>query len=157
MGVSITCPTQGREIRILGDWEAHNIVKVYVPQIAHLEISSYHTNGYVRFHRRAVGQLIALWEAWEEAGLLDRVTSWYGSHYPRFTKQGSGVLSLHSYGAAFDINVPDNGFEAYPPAVGQRGSVRELVSIANEYGFYWGGHWDKKYWDGMHFEVARLL
>jgi hypothetical protein len=37
--------------------------------------------------------------------------------------------------------------------VGQHGSVRELVSIANEHGFFWGGHFDKRR-DGMHFEVA---
>jgi hypothetical protein len=33
--------------------------------------------------------------------------------------------------------------------------VRELVEIANEWGFYWGGHFTRK--DGMHFEIAKIL
>jgi Putative peptidoglycan binding domain/D-alanyl-D-alanine carboxypeptidase len=30
-----------------------------------------------------------------------------------------------------------------------------LVGIANDHGFYWGGHYSKRL-DGMHFEVAQL-
>jgi hypothetical protein len=39
--------------------------------------------------------------------------------------------------------------------VGEKGSVRELVPIANRWGFYWGGHYNGRP-DGMHFEVAFL-
>jgi hypothetical protein len=39
--------------------------------------------------------------------------------------------------------------------VGQKGSVRELVQIANNNGFYWGGHFSRK--DGMHFEIAKVV
>jgi hypothetical protein len=39
--------------------------------------------------------------------------------------------------------------------MGQKGCVRELVPIANEFGFYWGGHFSRM--DGMHFEIAKLL
>ena len=35
-----------------------------------------------------------------------------------------------------------------------KGSVRQLVPIANELGFYWGGHFNRR--DGMHFEMARI-
>lgn len=45
---------------------------------------------------------------------------------------------------------------AQPALSGQKGSVRDLVGIANEHGFYWGGHFRTRL-DGMHFEVARLL
>ena len=41
-----------------------------------------------------------------------------------------------------------------PALVGRKGSVRELVEIANANGFYWGGHFTRK--DGMHFEVAQV-
>jgi hypothetical protein len=30
-----------------------------------------------------------------------------------------------------------------------------LVGIANDNGFYWGGHFTRL--DGMHFEIAKLL
>jgi len=39
--------------------------------------------------------------------------------------------------------------------VGQKGCVRELVPIAHENGFYWGGHFSRL--DGMHFEIAKIL
>ncbi|MBP0575977.1 M15 family metallopeptidase [Mycobacterium tuberculosis] len=40
--------------------------------------------------------------------------------------------------------------------MGAKGCVRELVPIANRFGFYWGGHFSTRA-DGMHFEVAKLL
>jgi len=43
-----------------------------------------------------------------------------------------------------------------PALVGQKGSVRELVPIANENGFFWGGHFNDRL-DGMHFEIAKIL
>jgi hypothetical protein len=33
--------------------------------------------------------------------------------------------------------------------------VRELVPIANELGWYWGGHYRKRL-DGMHFELVKV-
>jgi hypothetical protein len=38
---------------------------------------------------------------------------------------------------------------------GKKGSVRELVPIANKHGIYRGGHFKGRP-DGMHFEVARV-
>jgi hypothetical protein len=43
-----------------------------------------------------------------------------------------------------------------PALVSEKGSVRELVPIANKYGFYWGGHFNSRP-DGMHFEAAKIL
>ncbi len=42
----------------------------------------------------------------------------------------------------------------FPAVRGDKGSVRELVSIANAHGFYRGGHVSRR--DGMHFDLARL-
>ncbi len=39
-----------------------------------------------------------------------------------------------------------------PARVGEHGCVREMVALAHEHGFYWGGHFARL--DGMHFEVA---
>jgi hypothetical protein len=38
---------------------------------------------------------------------------------------------------------------------GQKGSVRELVPIANECGFFWGGFFTRQ--DGMHFEIGKII
>jgi D-alanyl-D-alanine carboxypeptidase-like protein/putative peptidoglycan binding protein len=145
-------PGNRENIRILGDWEAQNIVRVQIPQLA--GISGAPSSGAVRFHRLAVAQLVSLWKAWEDAGLLSRVKTWGGSFVPRFIRGSDTVLSNHAFGTAFDINVAFNPLGAQPALVGRPGSVRELAPIANQHGFYWGGHFTRL--DGMHFEVAKL-
>ncbi|WP_337191852.1 M15 family metallopeptidase [Nocardioides flavescens] len=71
-----------------------------------------------------------------------------GCYYPRFIA-GSTTLSNHSFGLAFDINVPGNG----------RGTVgainRDVVQIFKDWGFDWGGDWS--YTDPMHFEMAQIV
>jgi hypothetical protein len=147
-------PTNRENIQILGDWESKNIVRVAVPQLAGVEGAP--PDGGARFHRLAVPQLLALWEEWEQAKLLDRVLSWAGAYVPRFARNTTS-LSNHAFGSAFDINVPWNQLGRRPALIGQKGCVRELVTIANKHGFYWGGHFSSAgRSDGMHFEIARI-
>jgi hypothetical protein len=145
--------TKGDDIRILGNWEQENIITVQIPQLARLQGAG---GGNIRFHKLAADQLRAMFAAWEAAGLLDRILTWSGTYYPRFMRSGK-QLSTHAFGCAFDINVAWNGYYKRAALVGEKGSVRELVPIANQHGFYWGGHF--KYGgdlsDGMHFEWAR--
>ena len=140
-------------IRILGDWEQQNIVNVSIPVKSFLG-----KNGplNMRFHKLAEKQLVALWLEWENAGLLNRVISFDGSFVPRFQRKSTTKLSNHAFGTAFDINAAFNPLGVEPALVGKKGCVRELVSIANTHGFYWGGHFLTRA-DGMHFEVARIL
>ncbi|MFA6242538.1 MAG: M15 family metallopeptidase [Candidatus Hydrogenedentales bacterium] len=146
-------------IRMLDNWERDNIVKVALPRIA--DVVRGPAGGSVRFHRLAAKQLHDLWGAWERAGLLNRIVSWDGSFNARY-KRGSDVtkksdknLSNHSFGTAFDINVDANDFRVLPALLRQPGTVREMVSIANDHGFFWGGHFKTRL-DGMHFEVAEI-
>lgn len=145
--------TNGDNIRILGNWIQDNIVTVAIPQLASVQGTG---GGNIQFHRLAADQLRTMWAAWEAAGLLRFVLSWSGSFVPRFMRSGK-QLSTHAFGCAFDINVPWNGY--YKPAalVGDQGSVRELVPIANQHGFFWGGHFPYGHGlsDGMHFEWSR--
>ena len=39
----------------------------------------------------------------------------------------------------------------------ETGCVFELVSIAHDHGFFWGGHFNAPRVDGMHFEVAKIV
>lgn len=140
-------------IRITDGWQQHNIVPVTIPQL--IGVRGAPRNGVILFHRLAAKQLATMWAAWEAAGLLDRVLVWAGSFVPRYIRGSRSELSNHAFGTAFDINVRWNGLGAQPALVGQQGSVRELVPLANEHGFYWGGHFRGRP-DGMHFEVAEL-
>lgn len=146
-------PSNPENIRILGSWAAENILPVPIPQLSQVVGSPRSTQVY--FHRRGLSQLTSLWQAWEQAGLLDRVLTWGGSYVPRLVRGSKTALSNHSFGTAFDINMAQNGLGRYPASIGQPGSVRELVAIAHQFGFYWGGHFARR--DGMHFELARLL
>lgn len=146
-------PGNYENIRILDNWESENIVRMVIPQLKGKRGVS--ASGAIRFHRLAAEQMKALWAAWESAGLLDRVLSWGGSFVPRLVRGSATNLSNHAFGTAFDINVDLNPLGAQPPLVGRKGSVRELVPLANEHGFYWGGHYANRA-DGMHFEVAVL-
>lgn len=146
--------TPGQDgIRILDDWEAQNIVPVDVPQLAHVEGAP--KSGRIRVHRKVTEQVGALFAALEKEGLLALIRTWEGSFVPRYVRGSSTTLSNHAWGTAFDINAQWNQRGTLPALRGRVGSVRELVPIANHYGFFWGGHFS--YRDGMHFEVALVL
>lgn len=146
-------PGNMEQIRILDDWEAKNIVRVKIPQVVGVTGAS--RSGNVGFHRLAAAQLEGLWEAWEDAGLIDCVLTYAGSYNPRFIRGSTTTLSNHAFGTAFDINYAWNRLGVEPAWPGEQGCLFELVPIAHKWGFYWGGHFSRR--DGMHFEVAKLL
>ena len=47
-----------------------------------------------------------------------------------------------------------NRLGAEPATATEEGCVYDLVPVAHEFGFYWGGHFSRR--DGMHFELARV-
>jgi lysozyme family protein len=151
--VAAPVPGNRENIRILGSWEQDNIVRVPIPQLRKALGSSAPST--MRFHKLAAAQLTGLWTDWDNAGLLNRILTFDGAFVARFIRGSTTTLSNHAFGTAFDINAAENPLGARPALVGQRGSTRELVSIANKWGFYWGGHFGSRP-DGMHFEIAFL-
>lgn len=139
-------------IRVLDGWAHAHIVRIELPQLVALGLRR---RPEVLAHRLVAERLQALWQAWENAGLLDLVLSWNGSYMPRYVRGSRTVLSAHAFGAAFDINARYNHIGAIPALRTARGSTRALVPIANAHGFYWGGHYKHRP-DGMHFEAVRL-
>lgn len=143
-------------IRITNGWDKDNIVTVTIPQLRGVPVFGKPSSGRMRFNKKATEQLKAMWAAWEAAGLLDRILTYKGSYVPRFIRGSRTILSNHAYGTAFDINYQWNRLGRIPAPIGARGSVRELVGIANDHGFFWGGHFRSRP-DGMHFEVAKII
>lgn len=141
-------------IRITDDWQKNNIVKVNIPQL--IGIKGAPQSGNVYFHRLVAEQTQALFAAWEKEGLMKLALSWSGSFVPRMVRGSKTTLSNHAFGTAFDINVPQNWLGVIPARIGEEGCLRELVPLANKFGFYWGGHYPKRP-DGMHFEVAKII
>lgn len=158
-------PTPGRpqRIEILDDWVDDNIVRTVVPQLVGMVDRQISTprlmnTGEILCHKLAAPRILALFSAWEAAKLTDKVLYYVGCFNPRL-KRGTtnpvrANLSNHSWGSAFDINSEENWIGRPDAILGARGCLRELVEIANNEGFYWGGHFGNK--DGMHFEIAEL-
>lgn len=154
-------PGSYENIEILDGWASTNLVTVPVPQLVGVRGAG--KTGRATVHVKVRDQFLALWQAWEEADLLDRVMTWEGAFNARFIRgratpdnaRNPAVLSNHSWGTAFDINYGWNKLGAIPALAGEQGSVRELVKLANKHGFYWGGHFKGRP-DGMHFEAAAL-
>lgn len=151
--VGAPTPSNPEAIRITNGWEAANMVRVPVPQL--VRVPGGPASGTLFFHRLGAEALQGLWQAIEDRGLLDRVLRFDGAYNPRFIRGGasSQILSNHAFGTAFDINARFNPLGAEPATAGASGCVYELVPIAHEFGFYWGGHFSRR--DGMHFELAR--
>lgn len=143
-------------LKITNGWDRKNITTINIPQLNKIGQKWGHDNGDILFNKKAAKQMIALWNAWEKAGYLEYVLNWGGSYQPRFIRGSTTRLSNHAYGTAFDINIRTNALGKLPPLKGQHGSVREMVPLANKYGFFWGGHYDKRK-DGMHFELAKFV
>ena len=147
-------PDNRERIIILDDWVSKNIVWVELPGLS--GVSGAPAGRKVQFHKKAAPQLAGLFAAWKDAGIISYLKTWGGSFNPRFIRGSTKTLSNHSIGTAFDINVPWNGLGQQPALVGQTGTVRPLVTIAEEFGFYWGGRYKNRK-DGMHFEVMRIV
>lgn len=146
-------PGNPEGIVILDNWQAQNIRKVPIPQLAGI-LGAGNASGFF-FHKSAATQARALFHAWEKAGLKSRIRSWGGSWAPRFKRGSRTSLSNHSWATAFDINVAWNMLGSQPALLGKPGCVRELVPLANRLGWFWGGHFTNP--DGMHFELSKTM
>jgi len=117
---------------------------------AHIATETMPIIGPMTCNRAIFPQLRAALEEIASRGLADKIHpgEYAGCYYPRFIA-GTTVLSNHSFGLAFDINVPGN----------QRGTAGEIdrtvVSIFEKWGFTWGGRWS--YTDPMHFELNQVV
>ncbi len=69
---------------------------------------------------------------------------------------GTNRLSVHSFGAAIDINVKYSAYWRWNKAKGFENKIpKEIVQIFEKHGFIWGGKW--YHYDSMHFEYRPEL
>lgn len=122
-------------IQVDPGWTRRNIVTRRVPVL-----------GRVTCHRAMLPPLVRAFREIERRNLARFVDrgDYAGCYAPRRIP-GSGTLSLHAWGLAFDINASKNPQFARP-----RQDPR-IVRILERAGFAWGGRWPTAT-DGMHFE-----
>ena len=149
-------PTSGNPegISIIGDWAKKNISTVNLSQLN--GIPGFPKSCNVTIHAALSAQFKDLFDAWHSEGLTYLIMTWGGTWAPRFIRGSRTTLSNHAWATAFDINVQWNQLGVQPALRGAVGSVRELVDIAYQHGFYWGG-WFANTPDGMHFEAYKIL
>lgn len=83
----------------------------------------------------------------EAAGLGDEIHTYSGCYAARtVARSPTAPPSQHAYGAAIDINAPENPYGATPTM------DPKVVTIFKEWGFLWGGDFLTP--DGMHFEYG---
>ena len=156
-------PDNPEHIDILDNWVDDNIVSLHIPQLDKCLFAQGNTFvvravGTIACHKLAAPKFTQLFAEWEKAKLIDRVISCAGAFNPRLirgsTTASRSNLSNHAWGTAIDLNDDQNPRKHVPVTLYARGCMRELVTIANSLGFFWGGHF--RPFDGMHFELAKL-
>jgi len=143
-------PQNPEHFVVTDDWRRKNLITFALPK----QLAALPGGDKATFHRMVRPRFEELVAAWEEEGLLGDILSWNGSYASRFVRGSKASVSAHAYGAAFDINAPYNRLKQPPAPLGTKGSVLRLVPLAEQFGWYWGGHMRRP--DGMHFELARF-
>jgi hypothetical protein len=112
---------------------------------AHIKTRTVPILGDVTCNKEFFPQLIGALQEIDNKGLADQIHSTAGCYAPRMvTSNPTSGISLHAWGAAIDINAPENPFGATPT------QDPRVVRIFEKWGFLWGG--DFAIPDGMHLE-----
>lgn len=142
-------------VKILGTWEADNIVTVQIPLLNGVATDGGTFSGKVRCHKLIKDALLGVFaEIESKPKLREKVLFWSGGFVPRHIgRNPSRPLSPHSWGVSFDLNDEWNPWGEAGAAKGTKGSVIELVPLFEKWGFYWGGNFSKR--DPMHLQYGR--
>jgi hypothetical protein len=117
---------------------------------SNIESTSVPVLGRVTCNRGIVPQLRSAMQHVRAAGLGHAVTSYHGCFVPRYIGwSDANMLSYHSWGIAFDVNLGSN-LRGESPHQDPR-----LVRTLARWGFAWGGTWIVP--DGSHFEFHRTV
>lgn len=146
-------PDNREKIRITNDFETARVISTVIPEL--VDIPGASPTGEIRVHSLASSAFRELWSAWKIAGFLSQVVTFHGVFDPRFVRGSAAkqTLSNHAFAVAFDINADWNGSGVEPARRGMKGCLYDLVPIANQHKFFWGGHYKNRR-DGMHFEYV---
>jgi hypothetical protein len=139
-------------------WEAANIVNLVPPYKMVLAWDTSRSVSRIRCHRKVSDSLtIILHNIASHYGTQSEIEAarlhLFGGAYMFRLMRGSPRLSVHSWGAAIDLDPAYNQFgRRYDESLGMMPHV--VADIFAEQGWTWGGHWPKA--DAMHFQAARV-
>jgi D-alanyl-D-alanine carboxypeptidase len=120
------------------EWMSANLLTTRIP-VVEKEVTC---------HRGIIPQLRGAMRELRDAGLGHLIESFNGCFVPRFiSRDPTALLSHHSWGIAFDVNLVGNYYGDRPH------QDDRLVDTLARWGFLWGG--DFVVPDGNHFEYHR--
>jgi D-alanyl-D-alanine carboxypeptidase len=131
-------PGQPGSLEVDPEWIRTHLVTTRIPLL-----------GQVTCHTGIVPQLRGAMRELRDAGAGHVIRSFHGCFVPRFiSRDPTALLSHHSWGVAFDVNLVGNyyGVKPHQPLLLRRTLAR--------WGFIWGGTFVVP--DGNHFEYRRL-
>jgi hypothetical protein len=132
-----TLKGQPGSIEVDPEWRRTHLVTTRIPLL-----------GRVTCHRGIVPQLRGAMTELRSTGYGRLIESFNGCFVPRFiSRDPTAMLSHHTWGVAFDMNL-DGNYYGDPPHQHPR-----LVSTLERWGFLWGGLFVVP--DGNHFEYRR--
>jgi alpha-L-arabinofuranosidase len=141
---------------LTNDWYSKNIVTIKIPQLVGVDVYGTPSSGRCQCHKLAAAQLLGAFQEADEEGFADLLLTYGGTYNMRFIRGSTTTLSNHAFAVAIDLNMTWNGLGKQPAMVGQKGSLRQMVSIFESWGFYWGG-WYRSRKDGQHLECVKRL
>lgn len=97
-------------------------------------------------HRLLVGVFEAVFDELDRRGLQPAIRTWDGVFAFRAIR-GETHLSVHSFGAAIDLNAATN------PLGGPGDMSPDVIAVFQHFGFLWGGEFQLRR-DPMHFQYA---
>ena len=137
-------------------WARDNLVKVEIQDLPGWPaLPSGELPSGVTVHRLVAPLLVATWAEVRRQGLSGQLRTYDGAYNPRHMGHDSGrPLSVHSWGAAIDLDAHWNGYGA---PLSLAGISRDVVAVFERCGWTWGGRWTGRYTDAMHFQATQLL
>jgi D-alanyl-D-alanine carboxypeptidase len=129
------------------EWQSREMSYVLLPFQIPLSWATDTLVSRMRCHRLLVPTFESLFRKIVQGGLRGKVTSFGGCFQYRAQRTGT-KLSTHSWGIAIDLNTVEN-------EQGTDGDMDPgLVEVFRSEGFKWGGDWEGKSKDPMHFQFC---
>lgn len=132
---------------ILMQWEIDTLGLVHLPFPMPLAWDKKISVSMIRCHKKLMPIFTSVFKEIYDEGLKDYIESFGGCYQFRSQRAGK-KFSTHCWGIAIDLN----------PDTNKQGTIGRidpsLVEIFTKHGFFWGGHWQGKRKDPMHFQYA---
>lgn len=128
-------------------WQAEMLESVSLPFAIPLSWDKSRSVQRITCHKQLAPICTSVFANIQAAGLQSAITSFGGCF--SFRPQRTGTkLSTHAWGIAIDLNPETSG-------QGTAGNMNpDVISIFKEAGFSWGGDWQGKVRDPMHFQFC---